>query len=70
MKKNLTNSTILLARLKRRRLTLEEVNKFKDVTPPLKKGSSKMFRNLRDKGKLNARHMNIQQLPTVCNCQQ
>lgn len=42
---------IIPARLKRRILQIEDVNKFKDETPPLKKGSSKMFRNLRDKGK-------------------
>lgn len=39
-----------VARLKRRILTLDDINKFKDVTPVLKKGSSQMFRNLRDKG--------------------
>lgn len=38
------------ARLKRRTLTLDDINKMKDSTPPLKKGSSKMFRNQRDKG--------------------
>lgn len=38
------------ARLKRRILTLDDINKYKDATPPLKNGSSKMFRNLRDKG--------------------
>lgn len=43
-------SCFLVARLKRRILTIEDVNKFKDATPPLKKGSSQMFRNLRDKG--------------------
>ncbi|XP_031621305.1 calcium uptake protein 3, mitochondrial isoform X2 [Contarinia nasturtii] len=37
-------------RLKRRTLTLDDVNRIKDVTPTLKKGSSSMFRNLRDKG--------------------
>lgn len=39
-----------LARLKRRTLTLDDINKIKDATPPLKKGSAQMFRNLRDKG--------------------
>lgn len=39
-----------LARLKRRILTLDDINKYKDATPPLKKGSSEMFRKLRDKG--------------------
>lgn len=38
------------ARLKRRILTMDDINKLKDATPQLKKGSSKMFRNLRDKG--------------------
>lgn len=38
------------ARLKRRTLTLDDINKFKDFTPGLKKGSSQMFRTLRDKG--------------------
>lgn len=32
-------------------MTVEDINQFKDATPPLKKGSSKMFRTLRDKGK-------------------
>lgn len=47
---NLLFSCVFSARLKRRTLTLDEVNKVKDITPPLKKGSSSMFRNLRDKG--------------------
>lgn len=38
------------ARLKRRVLTLDDINKYKDATPQLKKGSSQMFRTLRDKG--------------------
>ncbi|KAK6620788.1 hypothetical protein RUM43_011084 [Polyplax serrata] len=37
-------------RLKRRYLTDKEVEKIKDQTPSLKKGSSEMFRKLRDKG--------------------
>ncbi|XP_055314029.1 calcium uptake protein 3, mitochondrial isoform X4 [Sitodiplosis mosellana] len=37
-------------RLKRRTLTLDDINKMKDATPPLKKGSTQMFRTLRDKG--------------------
>ncbi|KAL5274397.1 MICU3 family protein [Megaselia abdita] len=37
-------------RLKRRNLTLNEINKIKDATPSLKKGSPTMFRDLRDKG--------------------
>ncbi|XP_034487197.1 calcium uptake protein 3, mitochondrial isoform X5 [Drosophila innubila] len=37
-------------RLKRRVLSTEEVEKYKDQTPPVKKGSSRLFRNLRDKG--------------------
>ncbi|XP_065078192.1 calcium uptake protein 3, mitochondrial [Ochlerotatus camptorhynchus] len=37
-------------RLKRKSLTPEEVQKLKDVTPPLKNGSSQLFRSLRDKG--------------------
>lgn len=41
---------LISARLKRRTLTADDINKIKDVTPTLKKGSSKMFRNLRDKG--------------------
>lgn len=41
---------VFLARLKRRILTLDDISKFKDVTPPLKKGTSNMFRTLRDKG--------------------
>jgi len=28
------------------------VEKYKDQTPPVKKGSSRLFRNLRDKGKI------------------
>lgn len=44
-------STIFLpARLKRRILTIDDINKYNDSTPPLKKGSSQMFRTLRDKG--------------------
>lgn len=39
-----------LARLKRRTLTANDINKIKDVTPSLKKGSPNLFRNLRDKG--------------------
>lgn len=42
------------ARLKRRKLTVDDVNQIKEVTPPLKKGSSKMFRTLRDKGEKNS----------------
>ncbi|KAL0868302.1 hypothetical protein ABMA27_007829 [Loxostege sticticalis] len=37
-------------RLKRRMLTLKEIEYLRDHTPALKKGSSQMFRNLRDKG--------------------
>ncbi|XP_017848674.1 calcium uptake protein 3, mitochondrial isoform X1 [Drosophila busckii] len=37
-------------RLKRRLLSNEEVDKYKDNTPALKKGSTRLFRNLRDKG--------------------
>ncbi|XP_064552978.1 calcium uptake protein 3, mitochondrial isoform X3 [Drosophila montana] len=37
-------------RLKRRVLSCEEVEKYKDNTPAVKKGSSRLFRNLRDKG--------------------
>ncbi|XP_017965512.1 calcium uptake protein 3, mitochondrial isoform X7 [Drosophila navojoa] len=37
-------------RLKRRVLSAEEVEKYKDYTPAIKKGSSHLFRNLRDKG--------------------
>ncbi|XP_063832481.1 calcium uptake protein 3, mitochondrial isoform X4 [Ostrinia nubilalis] len=37
-------------RLKRRVLTLKEIEYLRDHTPALKKGSSQMFRNLRDKG--------------------
>lgn len=39
-----------LARLKRKQLTEKEIEHIKDHTPSLKKGSSEMFRNLRDKG--------------------
>ncbi|KAH8420862.1 hypothetical protein KR222_006953 [Zaprionus bogoriensis] len=37
-------------RLKRRILRSDEVEKYKDQTPSVKKGSSRLFRNLRDKG--------------------
>ncbi|XP_072933187.1 calcium uptake protein 3, mitochondrial isoform X2 [Epargyreus clarus] len=37
-------------RLKRRVLTIKEIEQLRDQTPPLKKGSPQMFRNLRDKG--------------------
>ncbi|KAJ6637023.1 Calcium uptake protein 3, mitochondrial, partial [Pseudolycoriella hygida] len=37
-------------RLKRKTLTENDIQQIKDITPPLKKGSSQMFRNLRDKG--------------------
>ncbi|KAH8369313.1 hypothetical protein KR009_007960 [Drosophila setifemur] len=37
-------------RLKRRQLTSDEVDKYKENTPALKKGSTRLFRNLRDKG--------------------
>ncbi|XP_030078662.1 calcium uptake protein 3, mitochondrial isoform X4 [Drosophila hydei] len=37
-------------RLKRRALSTDEVEKYKDQTPAVKKGSSHLFRNLRDKG--------------------
>ncbi|KAH8256414.1 hypothetical protein KR032_006794 [Drosophila birchii] len=37
-------------RLKRRQLTSDEVDKYKESTPALKKGSTRLFRNLRDKG--------------------
>ncbi|CAB3228101.1 unnamed protein product [Arctia plantaginis] len=37
-------------RLKRRILTTKEIEYLRDHTPPLKKGSSQMFRNMRDKG--------------------
>ncbi|XP_032596228.1 calcium uptake protein 3, mitochondrial isoform X4 [Drosophila grimshawi] len=37
-------------RLKRRILSTDEVDKYKDNTPVVKKGSSRLFRNLRDKG--------------------
>ncbi|XP_068619503.1 calcium uptake protein 3, mitochondrial isoform X2 [Battus philenor] len=37
-------------RLKRRVLTAKEIEQLRDQTPPLKKGSSQMFRNMRDKG--------------------
>ncbi|KAL4706377.1 hypothetical protein ACJJTC_018476 [Scirpophaga incertulas] len=37
-------------RLKRRILTTKEIEQLRDQTPPLKKGSSQMFRSLRDKG--------------------
>lgn len=38
------------ARLKRKTLTENDIQQIKDNTPTLKKGSSQMFRNLRDKG--------------------
>lgn len=38
-------------RLKRKFLGLTEIGFVKDVTPSLNKGSSQLFRNLRDKGK-------------------
>ncbi|KPJ01292.1 EF-hand domain-containing family member A2 [Papilio xuthus] len=37
-------------RLKRRVLTTKEIEQLRDHTPPLKKGSPQMFRNMRDKG--------------------
>ncbi|XP_034252912.1 calcium uptake protein 3, mitochondrial isoform X2 [Thrips palmi] len=37
-------------RLKRRTLTDKDLAALKDATPPLKKGSTQMFRSLRDKG--------------------
>ncbi|XP_020813596.1 calcium uptake protein 3, mitochondrial isoform X10 [Drosophila serrata] len=37
-------------RLKRRQLSSDEVEKYKESTPALKKGSTRLFRNLRDKG--------------------
>ncbi|XP_034132243.1 calcium uptake protein 3, mitochondrial isoform X8 [Drosophila guanche] len=37
-------------RLKRRQLSSVEVDKYKENTPALKKGSTRLFRNLRDKG--------------------
>ncbi|CAG4993002.1 unnamed protein product [Colias eurytheme] len=37
-------------RLKRRVLTSKEIEQLRDQTPPLKKGSSQMFRNMRDRG--------------------
>ncbi|KAH8273178.1 hypothetical protein KR018_010986 [Drosophila ironensis] len=37
-------------RLKRRQLSNDEVEKYKENTPALKKGSTRLFRNLRDKG--------------------
>ncbi|CAK1545433.1 unnamed protein product [Leptosia nina] len=37
-------------RLKRRVLNVKEIEQLRDSTPPLKKGSSQMFRNMRDKG--------------------
>ncbi|KAG4068362.1 hypothetical protein HA402_007882 [Bradysia odoriphaga] len=37
-------------RLKRKKMTESDIQQIKDNTPPLKKGSSQMFRNLRDKG--------------------
>ncbi|CAH2054146.1 unnamed protein product, partial [Iphiclides podalirius] len=37
-------------RLKRRILTVKEIEQLRDQTPPLKKGSPQMFRNMRDKG--------------------
>ncbi|XP_070073899.1 calcium uptake protein 3, mitochondrial isoform X7 [Drosophila takahashii] len=37
-------------RLKRRQLSNDEVDKYKENTPALKKGSTRLFRNLRDKG--------------------
>nr|XP_036672542.1 calcium uptake protein 3, mitochondrial isoform X8 [Drosophila suzukii] len=37
-------------RLKRRQLSSDEVDKYKENTPALKKGSTRLFRNLRDKG--------------------
>jgi len=42
----------LKARLKRRQLSSDEVDKYKENTPALKKGSTRLFRNLRDKGNL------------------
>lgn len=46
----ITKILFISARLKRRTLTADDINKIKDVTPALKKGSSTMFRTLRDKG--------------------
>ncbi|XP_018571317.1 calcium uptake protein 3, mitochondrial isoform X2 [Anoplophora glabripennis] len=37
-------------RLKRKVLTLKELEKIKDATPPLNQGSPRLFRSLRDKG--------------------
>ncbi|XP_061379833.1 calcium uptake protein 3, mitochondrial isoform X6 [Danaus plexippus] len=37
-------------RLKRRVLTAKEIEQLRDQVPPLKKGSSQMFRSMRDKG--------------------
>lgn len=45
-----------VARLKRRILTSDEVEKYKVQTPPVKKGSSRLFRNLRDKGRDKSLH--------------
>lgn len=38
------------ARLKRRQITKKEIDDIKNSTPALKKGSSQLFRSLRDKG--------------------
>jgi len=38
------------ARLKRKSLSDKELDGIRDATPALKKGTSHMFRNLRDKG--------------------
>jgi hypothetical protein len=44
---------LLTARLKRRILTQKELKAIKDVTPTLHKGSTQLFRQLRDKGMLS-----------------
>lgn len=52
-----SNTSLLLspilfaARLKRKSLTHAEIQQLKDYTPPLKHGSSQLFRSLRDKGR-------------------
>jgi hypothetical protein len=40
----------ILARLKRRTLTQQEIQQLKEITPPLKGGNSQLFRSLRDRG--------------------
>lgn len=48
--------SLFSARLKRKQLTLKDIEGIREATPTLSQGSPRLFRNLRDKGNYNVNY--------------